>query len=363
MSETIGISPAALTEVAAHILRAGGSEEPEARVVSQHLVLANLSGHDSHGVGMLPAYARSLAAGLLFPNREPELVRDDGSILIFDGLRGYGQSVGRQAMQQSLERCRDRGLVLMTLRNAHHLGRIGTYGEMASDAGMVSMHFVNVMDHEPFVAPYLGSDGRFSTNPICLAMPGTSEQPPVILDMATSRIAHGKVRVAHNKGEPVPPGSLIDSEGQPTTDAGVMFRRPAGSLVPFGEHKGYGLAIFSELLGGMLSGGGTLQPENPRQGSIVNNMLTVLVDPARLVDGDWMAREIEAFVDFCKDSPAADPSEPVLVPGDPERRWRRERAASIPVDEESWEQILRAGESLDLARSDLLRIADLPLPA
>ena len=335
------------------ILEAGGSRRDEAEIVADHLVLANQSGHDSHGIGMIPAYVQNLSKEFLVPNETPQLVTDTGSILVFDGRRGYGQSIGRQAMELGIERCREHGVVLMTLRNTHHLGRIGTYGEQALQAGLASMHFVNVTDHQPCVAPYRGSDSRFMTNPICLAIPGTENQPPVVLDMATSRIAAGKVRVAYNKAEPLREGTVIDGRGQPTTDSDVFARDPPGSLLPFGEHKGYGLALFGEIFGGMLSGGGTLQPENPRRGSIINNMLTVLMDPARLVEKDWMGHELEALVAHVKDSPPADPDEPVLVPGDPERMAREERAASIPVDEQTWQQILKAAKSLGVDPAEL----------
>ncbi|MDX1384391.1 MAG: malate/lactate/ureidoglycolate dehydrogenase [Thermoanaerobaculia bacterium] len=352
MTDYLDFTPDALREVAETILEAGGSSREEAVVVAEHLVLANLSGHDSHGIGMIPAYVRNLRKGLVVPNREPELVSDGGAVLVFDGLRGYGQAVGRRAMEAAIERSSTHGVVLMTLRNAHHLGRIGTYGEQAVASHRVSMHFVNVADHDPYVAPFRGAEARFATNPICLALPGTGSQPPLVLDMATSRIAAGKVRVAYNEGVPVPAGSLIDAEGRPTDDPAALYGG-GGALLPFGEHKGYGLALFAELFGGMLSGGGTIQPGNPRGGSIVNCMLTVVFDPDRLVERDWMARELEAYVAYCKSARAADPDLPVLVPGDPERAARSQRASSIPVDAESWEQILKAAESLGLERSRL----------
>ena len=155
-----------LKNFVAAILKKGGSDSEEAQIVADHLVRSNLSGHDSHGVGMLPFYMRMLQADLLHPNQKPELVKADGSILMFDGLRGYGQAVGKMAMEKAIEKCHESGLVLMTLRNTHHLGRIGTYGEQSIAAGMVSLHFVNVTDHPPLVAPFRGSDARFSTNPI-----------------------------------------------------------------------------------------------------------------------------------------------------------------------------------------------------
>jgi Malate/L-lactate dehydrogenases len=142
-----------LKKIVSAILEKGGSSNNESHVVADHLVRANLAGHDSHGVGMLPFYVKMLKAELLFPNQEPEMVKNNGSIMMFDGKRGYGQAIGKMAIEQAIEKCRETGLVLMTLRNSHHLGRIGTYGEQSIEAGMASIHFVNVTDHFPLVAP------------------------------------------------------------------------------------------------------------------------------------------------------------------------------------------------------------------
>src|SRR3989454_800010 len=211
-----------LRRLTSSILQCGGSDAPEADLVADHLVRANLAGHDSHGVGMIPAYVRHLEAGLVVPNTRAKLVKDDGAILMFDGARGYGRCVAGEAMAAAITRCRQTGVVAMTLANAHHIGRVGAYGELASAAGLVSLHFVNVADHKPSVAPFRGTDARFVTNPVCIAVPGTDRQPPVLLDMATSAIAMGKVRVAKNEGKLVPEGILLDQTGHPTRDPNVM---------------------------------------------------------------------------------------------------------------------------------------------
>jgi len=341
-----------LRHVASAILAAGGSATDEADLVADHLVLANLMGHDSHGVGMIPAYVRHLQAGLVVPNTRVRRLKDDGAALMFDGGRGYGRPVAGEAMAAAIERCRLTGVVAMTLANAHHIGRVGAYGEMASATGLVSLHFVNVADHRAVVAPFRGTDARFVTNPVCIAVPGTDRQPPLLLDMATSAIAMGKVRVARNEGRLVAEGVLLDPAGQPTRDPNVMYREPHGALRPFGAHKGYALAVVTELLAGALSGGPTIQPGNVRLGGTINNMLAVLIDPARLAGVDWLRREIDGFLDYLKASPPADPAAPVLVPGDPERIAREERARTgIPVDAATWEEILQAGDKLGLERA------------
>jgi uncharacterized oxidoreductase len=342
-----------LRRLTSKIIQGGGSSPAEGDLVAEHLVLANLSGHDSHGVGMIPSYVRQVKAGLVIPNTKAKVVKDDGGILMFDGLRGYGRCVAGEAMDAAIARCRQTGIVAVTLANAAHIGRVGMYGEMASAAGMVSLHFVNVTDHRALVAPFRGSDGRFVTNPVCISLPATGREPAMLLDMATSAIAMGKVRVAKNEGHLVAEGILIDAQGKPTTDPNVMYREPHGSLLTFGGHKGYALAVVTELLAGALSGGPTIQPGNPRMGGTINNMFAVVLDPARLAGTDWLRREIDGFVAYLKGSPPQDPAAPVLVPGEPERLARVARTRDgIEVDATTWDEILQAGEAVGVSRAE-----------
>lgn len=337
-----------------HLLEHGGSERAEAKLVADHLVDANLAGHDSHGIGMIPHYVRNLENGTLVPNLAARLEADDGAILRFDGQRGYGQRVAAESMQAAMDRCRETGVALMTLRNAHHIGRVGTYGHMAADAGLVSLHFVNVCDHSTTVAPFGGTDGRFVTNPVCMAMPAGNNTPATVLDMATSKVALGKVRVAMNEGRSVADDLLLDNQGQPSNDPQVMFDEPRGALLTMGEHKGYGLATFCELLGGALSGHGTIQPGTTRRGGIVNNMFAVVVDPGRLVDRSWLANEIDDMVSYFKASPPRNSDQPVMVAGDPERISRAQRLVDgIPVDPVTWTEIEAAAQKLKFSTAAL----------
>jgi LDH2 family malate/lactate/ureidoglycolate dehydrogenase len=176
--------------------------------------------------------------------------------------------------------------------------------------------------------------------------------------MATSGVAMGKVSVARRAGKRMPEGYLIDPAGAPTTDPEVMFSEPRGAMLSFGAHKGYALAVLTELLAGGLSGGGTLQPENPRRGGTINNMFSIVVDPARLAGADWLRREIDGFVGYVKASPPADASKPVLVPGDPERLSRAERGRDgIPLDAGTWSELLAAGEEMGVSRAQAESIA------
>jgi len=345
-----------LRRVIRTLLERAGSEPAEAAQVADHLVDANLRGHDSHGIGMIPHYVHNITNQTMRPNTRLSLVRDGGAVMQFDGGLGFGQRVGAEMMKRLFERARELGTVVAALRNVHHLGRIGTYAEMAVAAGLVSMHFVNVTGHPPLVAPYRGSQARFGTNPISIGIPGTSKHPPFIMDMATSHIALGKVRVALNKGEQIKPGMLVDARGRPTTDPKVMFpddEASRGALLPLGLHKGYCLLLAAELLAGAIGGGGTSNPSTADMDTICNHMLTVVIDPAYLVNREWMEREFDTIVDYVTSSPPANPEEPVLIAGDPERMTMATRLAEgIPVDPVTWDGILDAGEVVGLPRSE-----------
>ncbi len=347
----------ALTAAAIRILEAAGSSPDEARIVATHLVDANLAGHDSHGVGMLPSYIEHLRSGLFVANQTPEVVNDTGAVIVVDARHGLGQHMALKALDLGIARAKAQGACVVALRESAHIGRIGAYSEHCAKAGLASVHFVNVVDHQPVVAPFGGSDGRFVTNPFSAALPGP-DGPAPLLDMATSTIAFGKARVARNKGVPVPEGSLLDAEGRPTTDPTALVDAKKGALTAFGQHKGSGLAILCEVFAGALAGERTMQPANPRRGSIVNNMLSILMDPAAFGDPAAIAEEAAAFGAYVKASPPAPGVEEVLLPGEPERRSRAERQqAGIPIDPMTVEQIVAAGRSVGLGDADLAMLA------
>jgi len=339
-----------LHRLASRIFAASGSNLEEARVIADHLIDANLSGHDSHGVGLIPDYLQHLANGTIVGNHKGRVVSDDESLIVYDGERAWGQVAAREAVTLGIARARQTGVAVVALRNSFHIGRVGTYGEICAEAGLVSFHFVNVTDMWPSVAPWGGTDARFGTNTLCIAIPGASPDRPIILDMATSVIAMGKVRVARNRGEQLKPGTLLDGTGKPTTDPNAMYRQPRGALLTFGEHKGYALAFVCEMLAGALCGGGTMRPERQGRGTMTNGMLTIVIDPSRLIDREWLREEIAAMTAYITASPPARQDEPVLIPGDPERRTRGERIAKgVPIDDETWREISAAARSIDVS--------------
>lgn len=337
-------------------LLALGSGNEEAAVVAQHLVEANLKGHPSHGVGMLPFYVESVRNGTLQPGEPAWLLNDSGAILQFDGERGYGQRVVREAVDAAIERVAQTGIVLLTVRNSHHMGRIGSYGEQVAAAGKVGLFFVNVTDFpQPLVAPFGGSAARFGTNPLCVAFPAGEREPPFILDFATSMVAYGKTRVAYLAGKTFDEAVMLDADGLPTANPAAMHEQPTGALRPIAAHKGGGLVAAIEFLAGLLSGGGTLQPGNARLGGIMNNLTAVIIDPEAVADVSWLREEYDAMAAYIRSSPPPAGQAPLLMAGEPERQRAAEAAVhGVEMSDNEWAAILGAARSAGVAAPELL---------
>jgi hydroxycarboxylate dehydrogenase B len=355
-------TPEALHALTSLVVSRMGSGPDETREVADHLVRANLAGHDSHGVGMLPAYVRLLQDGLLVPNQTAHTVLDAGALLVIDGRRGVGQRMAADAVRRAIERARELGACVLALRNCSHVGRIGTYGELATRAGMAFTAFVNVTDHPDAQAPWACAEPRLGTNPFCAAVPGEDEGPGVMLDMATTTIAAGKVRVAYNKGMQVADGTLIDADGRPTNDPSGFIAGHTGALLSFGRHKGSGLAIMCEILAGAIGGG--QRADEARDGGVLNSMLATVIDLSRLGDPAEIARDVEATKAYIRSSRVAPGFDEVLLPGEPERRAAQHRArVGIEVDDTSWRDIREAAAKLGISAAEIDRTIGANAPA
>lgn len=342
--------PDALRALTRAMITAAGWSEAQAQETAEHLVLANLSGHDSHGVGMLPLYFNSLADGHLTPQARPTIRSEAGPFLIVDGNVALGQPTAREAVDRAVAIALAGGVAVLNLLDAHHIGRIGHYSEVAAAAGLISVFWVNVAGRPPIVAPFGARQARFGTNPISTGIPVPGGEP-LILDFATSRMAHGKARVALNKGVNVPEGYIIDGEGRPTVEPKHVFPQaipglPLGALLPFGDHKGAGLSLIAELLSAGLMGAARID-EKPHRSWIINSLFGVLIDPARLEpDAQLRRRRIESYLAFVRAAAPQEPSQPVLAPGDKERATRIERERDgVPLDDETWSQIVAAARA------------------
>jgi hydroxycarboxylate dehydrogenase B len=342
------VAHAVLRPLVGSIFRATGSADDEAQAVADHLVDANLVGHDSHGVIRVSKYVDWHARGMVVANRHAVVVRETPCHALVDGQFGYGQVIGREAMDLAIAKARRSGLCAMAIRNVGHLGRIGAWAEQVAAAGLASIHFVNTSGFGILVAPHGGSDRRLSANPIAAAVPGPGGA--LVLDMSTSAIAEGKIQVALNRGQILPEHCTIDAAGRPNRDPATFYGPPAGALLPFGGHKGYGLSLFCEILAGALTGGGSTHPENPTAGRLVNNMLSIVFDPVAFCGAEAFAADVARLAAWVKASPPATPDGEVLLPGEIERRTRAERLRDgIPFDAATRQQIAASAQALAVA--------------
>ena len=346
-----------MTEIAAlgkAIFRAAGSDDLEARIVADHLVEANLVGHDSHGFVRVSKYVDWASKGQVVPNQHARIVSDRAAALLIDGDFGYGQVIGIEAMDLLIERVRTSGFAACAIRNSAHLGRIGAWPEQLARAGFPSFHFVNTSGFGILVAPHGGSDRRLSANPVAAGTP-TSDGRILVLDIATSVVAEGKIQMMRNKGEKLAPGWVIDGHGKPTSDPNAFYADPPGAIFPFGGHKGSGLSFFCEVLAGSLTGGFASNPQSPTAGRLVNNMLSIAFDPAAFGGADFFRADLDRLIDWTTASPPIEPGGSVLLPGEVELRIRADREANgIPIDPETWSQVAATARKMGIDPRDYI---------
>jgi len=329
----------------ADIFSRAGSSKAEAERIANYLTTANLTGHDSHGVIRVPQYVKWAKEGAIIPDQTIKLLVDTASLAVIDGGFGYGQTVTPQAVKVGIDKAKANGLSAMTLKNSGHLGRVGDWAEMAAAEGLVSIYFVNAAG-SVLVAPYGGVARKLSTAPYCVGIPRPG-QGPVVLDFATSIVAEGKVMVASRGGKKLPKGALVDEDGSMSEDPHVLYgpyepegprvhAQGKGAIRAFGDHKGSGLALICELLGGALTGNGATK--NDRRFS--NGMLAIYIDPKVVDTEHFFDGEVARYIAYFKDSKLAQGHDAVLIPGEPEAAMRTERTKNgVPLTEDTWNSI------------------------
>jgi hydroxycarboxylate dehydrogenase B len=350
----VTIKAVPLTELVRDIFAKAGCSTAEAGRIGKYLVAANLTGHDSHGVARVPRYVQWKNEGVVFPDRKVEIITQSPALAVVDGLHGFGQTVAPQAVAIGIEKCKAMGLSVVALRNAGHIGRIGDWAEMAAAEGLVSVHFVNASG-SVLVAPFGGTERRLSTAPFAVGVPRPGAMP-IILDFATSIVAEGKVLVASQGGKKLPENALIDPDGKMGTDPRQLYgeysatgrrdhRKGRGAIRAFGEHKGSGLALMCELLGGSLTGM-SATGEDRRFG---NGMLSFYVDPKVMDPEGFFPEDVARYVAYFKSAKPSTPGGEVLVPGEPEERMRQQRLqGGIPLPNDTWASIVTAGREVGI---------------
>lgn len=331
------VSAAELRSFTLELFRAAGVADHAAEIVCESLVSANLRGHDSHGVVRVPHYIQLIEQQRLNPAAALTVVRETATTLVGDGGWGLGQVVAHELLTRLMDKLQAAGIVSGTLMQAGHIGRLGEYAERAAERGYISLIAANTHGAAQRVAPVGGTRPRLGTNPICIGIPGGAEHP-MIFDIGTSATAEGKVRVKRIAGEQVPPGWLLDPNGQPTTDPNQLYGDPPGTILPLGgdqAYKGFGLAFMIELLCAGLSGSPAAYPNPPPP--IGNAAWFVLINPQEFAGTEHLrneARQLEAYV---RSVPKVSDSTVITLPGDPEHRVAAIRSQTgIPLDDGNW---------------------------
>jgi uncharacterized oxidoreductase len=340
-------SPEQLTRLVRGVYEAVGVSDEEAAIVARHMIGANLAGHDSHGVILLPTYIQRMRAGEVVAGAPIEVLDETPTTARIDGNWGFGQVVSERAMALAIDKARASMVGAITVFKQNHVGRVADYPLMAAAAGMIGIMFCDSGRGPKQVVPFGGRAPKLGTNPLCIALPSDLEAP-VFLDMATSAAAGNKLRVYKNRGLPVPAGWIVDRDGNPTTDADAYFA--GGSLLPMGGaqgHKGYGLGFMVEVFAGILTGlGFGVEPTGRHN----DGTLMIVLNPAAFRPLDTFKAEVTAFARDIKTSPPVAGVAEVYYPG--ELEWRTEqqrRRDGIPVEDETWAQLSRLAHDHGLA--------------
>lgn len=328
-----------LLRFAQTILEAVGTPLDIAKIVSESLVQANLAGHDSHGAMRLPSYVELVRSSQIQPSARATVVNRLGGKAEIDGAWGWGQPAARLAVDNAVELASKNAVSAVTIRRCNHIGRLGEYVEKISASGMIGIAMCNA---EPVVAPFGGRTRLLGTNPIAFAAPRSESEPPLMIDFATATVAEGKLRVARDSGDMISPGLIIDSEGRPSLDPRDFYL--GGALLPFGGHKGYGLSMMAEILGGVLSGTGFSSSPEYRGG---NGTIVVALDISAFLPLGAFVGQSHALSSTIKASPPVEGSREVLVPGEPEalaRVSRQRYGVSLPG--ETWAALMELAQDL-----------------
>lgn len=335
-----------LIAIGTRLLDAAGSPHEESQAVSEVLVRSNLMGHDSHGVVRLPEYTKWVLKKEIIPGAPFEVIHSTASTAVVDGHYGWGQVVARRAMELAMEKARHSGAGTVTVRNSMHIGRLGEYAAIPVSAAMIGSVLVSSFGGKDMVAPWGGLDPRLSANPLSWAAP-TGYDWPFLVDITTSVVPEGKVRVALHSGTQLPAGCLIDHEGNPTTDPAELYKARGGAILAFGGvvgHKGYGLNLVAEFLAGALSGVPCRGKESEKNG---NGIFLQAFDISTFIPFEKFVDAVQDFISYVKSSRKAAGVEEILIPGELEyRNEKRQLANGIAVSDGVWKQIEEAAKQL-----------------
>jgi hydroxycarboxylate dehydrogenase B len=333
------LSAAKLQEIGTALFDAAGSPHAESAWVVETLVRANLTGHDSHGVVRFTQYINHVLNGEVKPGAAITVERETPTTAVLDGHLGWGQVVARRGMELAIQKAKAGGVGIVVIQNCPHAGRMGEYATMPAEQQLIGYVVANSHGGGQAVAPWGGIDRRFTPNPLAFAAP-SGEAWPVLIDITASTVPEGKVRVARHRGQSLPSDSIIDSDGNPSTDPAVFYGPPPGALLPLGGvvgHKGYGLLVMTELLGGILSGAGFSGELIRTKG---NGLFMQAIDINAFTDLETFLRRVQELIAHVKSSRRRPGVDEILFPGEPEYRTAQRRSREgIQVEDSIWQEI------------------------
>jgi LDH2 family malate/lactate/ureidoglycolate dehydrogenase len=327
-----------LHEVTRQVFMAAGTPEDLAEEMAQILVESNLAGHDSHGVIRIPAYVKQIHEGSLIPDARPEIVEETPGSALVDGKYGFGHIAAAFATDVAVRKAKESKAVVVGVVRCNHIGRLGEWGSRAAKRDVIAIVTVGG-GGTGAAAPFGGAARALSTNPISVGIPG-GETPDMLVDFATTVVAEGKIQVARAKGVELPPGCILDRNGNPSTNPEDFYN--GGVLLPFGGHKGYGLSMIVEMLGGALVPGAAYNRDGRGGGAVI-----LAVDATTFQSAESYEQAADGILQRIKAIPPAKGFNEVLLPGEPELLSKAERLANgIPVAEATWNAIVEAGRSV-----------------
>lgn len=332
-----------LRDLTTALFARAGAPPDEARVVADHLVDANLCGHDSHGLVRVPAYVKSMQRGVT-PSSQYEIVKETPATTVIDAKGGLGAVAATRAMTTAVEKARARTFGAVGVHQCGHTGRLGDYPPRAASAGMIGICLLN--GGTMFTAPFGGVAGRLPPNPISVAVPRRDAEP-IVLDMTTSVVAGGKIDVARIRGSEIPDGWLIDGNGHPVRHADKDWSKKS-AVLPLGGfqfgHKGFGLGFIIDCLAGGLTWAGC-SCATPTRGAC--GFLAMAINIADFIALDDFYNEVERLVAWCKECPRLPGVDEIFIPGEVELRQRaRKLRDGIPLDDAIWEEMASIAHEL-----------------
>lgn len=333
------IPAARLQAIALSLLEAMGTPSDSARETASILVESNLAGHDSHGVQLLPTYARFAREGRVVPGGRPRVVEETATSALVAGGWGWGQYTAAVGTEIAIRKARESRVAVVALVECNHVGRLGEYSERAAREGMLMIATLGSAERRGSTAPYGGRTGVLGTNPFSFGIPAGNHDR-VLLDFATTLIAANKIAVAAAKGESLPPGAILDRDGQPSTDPAAF--RDGGVLLPFGAHKGYALSVCAELMGNVVAPAYRFRGPGRWGGTLL-----IVLDPAMFAPRAEYEAAVDDVLDRIEESVPAPGFDEILLPGDPEQRARQRRGVDgVPLPEPTWEALITTGRDL-----------------